>query len=171
MRRFLATLYTCDAVSLRAILELTPADYVRAARRIRARGNAATIHSRLRQLNAIADHAVGDPGLNEIDLSRSNILAQRPTASGRFARRVAERLVCGLLPWTDRQILVAQAAAIGIGRFEANLLIAAVQHAVPARSIPAPAAEQSSVTRRWATLTTFLLLQSVIIAVVWRYLL
>jgi hypothetical protein len=62
------------------------------------------------------------------DWSGSAVLgAQRP-AVREFADLVAERLVGTVLPLTQREALLRVAALRGIGRFEANLIIAAVQH-------------------------------------------
>jgi hypothetical protein len=41
---------------------------------------------------------------------------------------VATELLAGVLPYTNRQSLLARAGQMGIARFEATLIIAAVQH-------------------------------------------
>jgi hypothetical protein len=45
-----------------------------------------------------------------------------------FARLVAGRVEGGVLRYSARAQLIATAQALGLGRFEANLVIAAVQH-------------------------------------------
>lgn len=62
------------------------------------------------------------------DWSQSAVLGQRGTAARNFADLVAARLVGTVLPFNERESLVRTAARYGIARFEANLIIAAVQH-------------------------------------------
>jgi hypothetical protein len=65
-------------------------------------------------------------GLN--DWSHSAILGDRGVAARNFADLVAARMIGTVLPFSERESLVRAAARSGINRFEANLLIAAVQH-------------------------------------------
>ncbi len=65
-------------------------------------------------------------GLN--DWSHSAILGDRGIAARNFADLVAARMIGTVLPFSERESLVRAAARNGINRFEANLLIAAVQH-------------------------------------------
>ncbi|MDP9172291.1 MAG: hypothetical protein M3O30_00295 [Planctomycetota bacterium] len=74
-----------------------------------------------------------------MDWSDSAILGHRSPTSRDFADLVASRLIGSLLTWTARHDLLVAAGARGIGRFEANLIIAAVQHHRRNRKIP-PAA-------------------------------
>jgi hypothetical protein len=62
------------------------------------------------------------------DWSRSAILGDRGVAARNFADLVAARMVGTVLPFSERESLVRAAARHGINRFEANLLIATVQH-------------------------------------------
>ena len=63
-------------------------------------------------------------------LAADGLTCHAPPAAVRgFARAVADRLNDGSLRWDDRRDLVARAARLGIDRFEANLIIAGVQHA------------------------------------------
>lgn len=55
-----------------------------------------------------------------------------------FAEAVADALVAGVLPYADRQRLLRRAARLGIGRFDANLIIASVQHRESPTSIDRP---------------------------------
>ena len=49
-------------------------------------------------------------------------------AAARFAALVRQHLGGPVLCYEDRQSLLRAAAGLGIGRFDANLIIAAVQH-------------------------------------------
>jgi hypothetical protein len=49
-------------------------------------------------------------------------------AAARFAAMVRQHLDGPVLCYEDRQTLLRTAARLGIGRFDANLIIAAVQH-------------------------------------------
>jgi hypothetical protein len=62
------------------------------------------------------------------DWSQSAILGDRGIAARNFADLVAARLIGTVLPFSERESLVRAAARHGINRFEANLLIAAVQY-------------------------------------------
>jgi hypothetical protein len=66
-------------------------------------------------------------------------------AAANFARRVAEQMSGPVLHYSARQQLLRQAIRAGIGRFEANLIIAAVQHRVDGSvsEAPEPAARSS----------------------------
>jgi hypothetical protein len=54
------------------------------------------------------------------------------SVSESFGRMVADRLEGGVLRYSARAQLLAAAADMGVGRFQANLIIAAVQHQVDA---------------------------------------
>jgi hypothetical protein len=62
------------------------------------------------------------------DWSHSAILGDRGVVARNFADLVAARMVGTVLPLSERESLVKAAARHGINRFEANLLIAAVQN-------------------------------------------
>jgi hypothetical protein len=62
------------------------------------------------------------------DWSQSAILGDRGAVARNFADLVAARMVGTVLPFSERESLVKAAARHGINRFEANLLIAAVQN-------------------------------------------
>jgi hypothetical protein len=148
------------------------AQYVRAARRIRARGgrDLGKVHAALRRPIAPASARILESPTRRIDWPQSPILGHRGAAARQFAGRVSGRLVGGLLPWTHRRALLAEAASLGIGRFDANLIIAAVQHASPAIApapSPKPRARKLIVP---VTPIAFLAVQLVIIVAVWRLL-
>jgi hypothetical protein len=149
------------------------ADYLRAARRIRAdgRGDPGKIHRSLRGLIGPVSRQIFKPRPRRTDWSHSAILGHRGPAAREFADLVSGRLVGRLLPWSDRRILLRQAAGLGINRFEANLIIAAVQHAWPGDK---PASLEKSprmnLSALGASIGAFLVVQLVIIAAVWRLL-
>jgi hypothetical protein len=160
-------------------------EYVRSARRVRAGGrrDCAQMHASLRRLSRPAPGSILSPASCRREWSRSPILGHRGPAARQFARRVSCHLIGGLLPWTDRRILLKEAASLGIGRFDANLIIAAVQHETvdlhpnPLLFEPEPQSRRPEYQERGlklsavaAPIATFLLLQLVIIATVWRLL-
>jgi hypothetical protein len=61
-----------------------------------------------------------------------HVLTIEPAIVRGFAEAVADSLQGGVLPYSDRQRLLRRAARLGIGRFDANLIIASVQHRRPA---------------------------------------
>lgn len=66
------------------------------------------------------------------------------TPTSEFAAEVREFLRNGMLTYSTRQNLLKSADTRGIPRFEANLIIAAVQHRIPPRSaeIDSPSASR-----------------------------
>src|ERR1700677_1308181 len=101
-------------------IEPIEAYYVRSARRLRAQyaSQPGRMHRALRELSPPAV----EPVLYD------------PTPAERFATRVIHELEGGLLRYSARLNLLKQAAQMGMGRFEANLIIAAVQHRQPKRA-------------------------------------
>jgi len=73
-----------------------------------------------------------------------------PSKARAFAERVEAGLDGPVLRYTTRRKLIAEARRLGIGDFEANLLIAAVQHERRGTAVPSPrrgTAVPSPVTR------------------------
>ena len=110
----------------------TPADPARAVGR-RA-GDFGARRPTLVDVRRTPNHEEGDgPGDVAAALAADGLAYHAPPAAVRgFARAVADRLSGGTLRWDDRRDLVARAARLGIDRFEANLIIAGVQHAADA---------------------------------------
>jgi hypothetical protein len=128
-----------------------PSDvYRRAARRLRSRhaGRPATLYRSLRDLSDRYDQTYPVPGETgrcpkwvgeapagpsipgKARLGRSLALAKRGDSSPaeQFGRLVTGRLQNGILRYSARGQLLVAADGMGIGRFQANLIIAAVQH-------------------------------------------
>ena len=79
-----------------------------------------------------------------------------------FARAVGDRLDGGVLRWDDRRDLISRARRLGIDRFEANLIIASVQHNAP----PAPA--DTDAAAGWThSVAIFAIVQSLIVIAAW----
>src|ERR1700722_8300383 len=127
--------------------DLIPTDYLRRARRIRAihRQNPAKKQQALKILvdsiqspgRYIQEDATNDsaqdsnilrPRIHRQPWSGSIILNQRTAKAGDFADLVAARCIGSLLTQSDRLGLIKEAETRRIGRFEANLIIAAVLH-------------------------------------------
>jgi hypothetical protein len=105
--------------------------------------------------------------LRRSDWSRSVVLGERGVAARDFADIVACQLVGTVLPWSQRDKLIRAASAHGITRFEANLIIATVQHqmGVGRRRDDAKPARLS--VRIATGLAMFVIIQAGIIAAVW----
>jgi hypothetical protein len=84
-----------------------------------------------------------------------------------FADLVASQLVGTVLPWSDREKLINAAAMQGINRFEANLIIAAVQHQMGIGRKRGEAKRSRFSARFAAGVAMFLVIQAGIIAAVW----
>ena len=137
------------------------AAYRRQARHIRGRLADSPVerYSALRELSRQHDATAGT----------SDQASPRPLSpAGAFGQLAAERIENGVLPYSCRLQLLGTAQELGIGRFEANLIIAAVQH----RTGGARMRDEASVAfrlslRRSVPLLTFLLVQSLILAGLW----
>ncbi|MGB7159781.1 MAG: hypothetical protein WBD40_17070 [Tepidisphaeraceae bacterium] len=111
------------------------AEYRRQARRIRGAFAQAPV-LRVRALCELARHhnamrREGEPPGEPFLSSQRKTARQEPRppfAASSFADLVRDRMDGSLLRYSHRTRLLRQAARRGIGRFEANLIIAAVQH-------------------------------------------
>ena len=109
----------------------------------------------VRPMRYVAEAAAADGGWG--------LPASSPPAVVRgFARAVGDRLDGGVLRWDDRRDLIARARRLGIDRFEANLIIASVQHNAPTVSTPDDSA--SSWTH---SVAIFAIVQSIIVIAAW----
>jgi hypothetical protein len=125
------------------------ADYLRRSRRARAR-HAPDSPALYRALKSIADEHDQTP--------------QTPrTVEERFAEYVDRQLEAGILRWSRRAKLLKMAERAGIGRFEANLIIASVQYRHGMKLAP-----DARPSRRWlAPVLAFAAVQGAIVAGVW----
>jgi hypothetical protein len=107
------------AMSAQPVLSDTTCDsYRRSARRLRAvhAGNPARLHRSLQELASRQARIV---------LSQSHVCRSQS-----FADRVRAEMDGPILRYSARQALLQRADSLGIGRFQANLIIAAIQHDV-----------------------------------------
>jgi hypothetical protein len=154
--------------------------YCRQARRLRAkfRRDPGRLQVALRELSAVADagarrarvHCVPETSAAEAELIETGRRFV-PADARVFSARVAAALSDGVLRYADRKDLLQEAARAGIGRFEATLLIAAVQHREADVSRPAPRrytlAPRSSRLIASPIVFTALLLQGLIAGAAW----
>jgi hypothetical protein len=106
-----------------------------------------------------------------LDWSESAILGCRSAAARDLADLVAIRMVGPALPFSDRLYIFRQAARRRIGRFEANLIIAAVQNhlsdKLPSGNVKTPVTRRSRIPVGWLT---FGIVQGAIVLLAWRVL-
>ena len=132
--------------------------YRREARRIRgafATGSAQLYHS-LRRLSDLADASLPRFG-------NQTRAADRVSA---FARLAAAQLDGRVLSYSRRLSLLKTAGLLGIGRFHANLIIAAVQHEAPGPAFLSEPRLNKSFSKSLSALT-FLLVQAAILLGLW----
>jgi hypothetical protein len=142
--------------------------YRREARRIRAeyRGDPASIHRHLAKLAAKSTPVLENPGHR--DWSASAILGHRGPAARQFADLVATQMVGPLLPWSARRNLLREAARSRITMFEANLIIATVQHRY--RGVPTPVAKPILPQGTPFWIGTALAAEALLVGVAWHFL-
>ena len=128
-------------------------DYRRRARRLRAMycGDPIRLHRALRQLAATQ--------MQSLITTPDKSLAQR------FADRVRDSIDGPILRYSIRRKLLREADARGIGRFEANLIIAAVQHQVDCT--PVTALSRLPKTKHVAACAFAIVLQAAIVLLAW----
>jgi hypothetical protein len=135
--------------------------YRRQARRLRVRyaGRPAELYRSLRQLSDRHDAMQAAPQpVPMIDASQHRAKA--------FAQFVVDRLDGQVLRYSTRLELLKIAERIGIGRFHANLLIAAVQHQAGQPATCPPTSAGRHANRRTIALIV-LLIQSIILLAAW----
>ena len=144
--------------------------YRQQARRLRARfhGQPTLLHQSLRALSRDRDNAacIARP-VTVVTPPLPAVFEVSPETVRRFSRMVRDHLEGQILRYEPRQLLIRAAGRMGIDRFQANLIIAAVQHAQPATAAvdSAPAAPMS----RWIPgAVMFLLIQAAVAALVWQ---
>lgn len=119
--------------------------YCRAARRIRSvyRGRIGDLHQALGRLNG-DQPARGEGSGPEASLAPGVVRGAHPTGRAQFTEMVAGAIEGGILRYSRRQKLLRQAARLGVGRFEANLIIAMVQHRYPSGAPEVPRRRRGS---------------------------
>jgi hypothetical protein len=80
--------------------------------------------------------------------------------------QIMDRIRNGVLTYSDRLELLDEAEKLGIGRFDANLIIAAVQHRHAPRAIPEPVRVIRGI-RLLDVMMTFLIVQVFILFLGW----
>jgi hypothetical protein len=105
------------------------------------------------------------------DWSKSAALGERSEVAREFAEIVASQLVGTVLPWNQRKSLVHLAELRGISRFEANLIIAVVQHQMGVgRKRIEILQRRRSLRRLAAGVAVFVIVQAGIVGMVWHWL-
>jgi hypothetical protein len=92
----------------------------------------------------------------------------RPARSEAFAAEVVRRLEGSVLRHAQRRALFGIARRLGIGRFEANLIIAAVQHERKATGAASPAPEARPSGLHVSPVALVLALETLIVWGAWR---
>jgi hypothetical protein len=139
-----------------------PADlYRRRARRIRGQhgGNPGELYRSLRDLSDRYDSTYGSS-------SDRAVFVRPATRADDFASQIVEKIRSGVLSYSDRLELLGEAEKHGIGRFDANLIIAGVQHRYASRAAPEP----PQVNRKVSALdlfAAFVLVQVLILFLAW----
>jgi hypothetical protein len=128
---------------------------------ISRRGRADGVDSKMMQVEPIRVRP------RRTDWAGSAVLGERSAMAREFADLVASQLVGTVLPWSDREKLINAAAMQGINRFEANLIIAAVQHQMGIGRKRGEAKRSRFSARFAAGVAMFLVIQAGIIAAVW----
>ena len=132
--------------------------YRREARRIRgafAAGSTELYHS-LRRLSDLEDAS----------LPRFSSKTRTADGVSAFAKLAAAQLDGHVLSYSRRLSLLKTAALLGIGRFHANFIIAAIQHEAPGPLFLAEPRLNRPFSRSLSTLT-FLLVQAAILFGLW----
>jgi hypothetical protein len=135
----------------------TSDQYRRRARRLRhtLRDHPTRLHRSLARLAAEIDHAPASE-------TKSSIL---PTSipARRFEILVREAMAKGMMRYSQRLALFKAAAALGLGRFEANLILAIEQN----RQVPSNIDWSTHNRDAWLTILLVGLFQSLILLAVW----
>ncbi len=165
--------------SLSSFTSDSTAEYCRQARRLRHvyADDPVQLHQRLRELSGSFRpskvqyvRAEVKPAAEVLPVKRVRPdgsiyrTSDRQEQSEAFARLVAEHLDGPVLRYSNRQALLKEAQRLGIGRFQANLIIATVQHEMVDVPEAAAEAEQIHLPR---ILALVLAIQSIILLAVW----
>ena len=103
-------------------------------------------------------------------VSRKPAKATEADVSAEFADAVAQAIDGPVLRYSQRQVLVRDAERRGIGRFEANLIIAAVQHRLErehARSLPVQTECFKRIGKWWPAVVMVLVVETTLSFAAW----
>lgn len=131
--------------------------YRRQARRLRAtlRHRPLELHASLRNLARYHDAA------------RRKIPQAAPTPANRFANEVTKQLGDGVLPYDTRLAMLRRADHLRIERFEANLIIAALQNRMSISQLPIASRIRRQRLRGIAPFVVFALVQASTLLAAW----
>ena len=137
--------------------------YRREARRLRGHlaGRPIELYRSLRRLSDRHDACVPDSSEDQVTACHESFAA--PDRFRSFADQVGRCLDGEILSYSRRLRLLKSADGLGIGRFQANLIIAAIQH----RFGQAAASTIATTRRPTAGWLVFLLVQSLILILAW----
>lgn len=139
-----------------------------------------TYRRQARRLRHVFRHKPGELHLSLRQLSDRHDAAYQATSQPRgwkaiirqpardFADEVARQMDSKVLPYSKRLALLDAAENEGIGRFQANLIIAAVQHQMADEQAPSTAPTGRALSL--APVLAFVVVQSVILLALWAVL-
>lgn len=99
-----------------------------------------------------------------------HVLAADPAVIRGYARAAADRLAAEPLTLADRDLLLRRGERLGLGRFEANLILAVVERRHRSQTPPVrPVRAEQTRTRRiaWPAAATAVALQASIVMAAW----
>jgi hypothetical protein len=139
---------------------MAAADYRQRARRLRSRfrNDPIRLQWSLKELSKSHDRGETYP----------RVKSQPTSHVERFTSLVASRIDGPVLPYSMRLGLIKEAQRQGIDRFDANLIIARVQHRVPTKAVDV---KSKQLPKWFVPLVTAAVVQSLILAGVWLLLL
>ncbi|MGE5609353.1 MAG: hypothetical protein ACM359_08870 [Bacillota bacterium] len=136
MIRSQSAFFSSPGVAEREAEMLATAEYRRQARRLRHRlqHDPVRLHQSLQSLSEQA--TTSDNSVRAVPQLSEHPLRINPALAATFTADIIRSLDGPVLRYSQRLALLRRAADLGISRFEANLLIAAVQHRCVTTSAP-----------------------------------
>ena len=146
--------------------------YCRQARHLRGvyAGRPGELYRSLRQLSDRDDFARGGRRLEPVasngpPFSGLQSETGQPSRMNEFACEVARRIEGSILRHSERKALLRRAESLGIGRVDANLAIASVQHQLG--QLHFTSARPKPRSKGWMTFLIFLAIESLIALTLW----
>ena len=138
-------------------IDASTKQYLRDARKLRFvyGDEPLKLHQNLQYLSRRQDSQKDEPAAEDSTEPLAGVCSAPPRAISAFRKVVERHLQAGLISYSSRVHLMRDARCRGIGRFEANLIIAAVQH----QSRYFPAIEQPARGWKWDGAVMFLTIQ------------